>query len=284
MMQRNDGAPLTAEREYDTQLSHAIWELERAVRRGGASEAMRRTLLETHFQNIRYMEDLAQVPRPQRSVLHLQPRPGDTIMMLPAEGTSADELYGLADHFYRRGWTVLATNLAYRVLDQPSSPTYWQTCADEVTNRFDILAHYSTRIALLGVGLSGAAALHVATVRPVSEVVAVFPTIAGDPGLWERLRGSLHKLLRREATLPRTWPEQRRLAAQAARATAASIAVPLYAVIEDRDDRGRGARAAKALLHRAATKVRLLRPGEASTVRDLPPSILDDILQFLRNH
>jgi pimeloyl-ACP methyl ester carboxylesterase len=289
MADRNDGAPLTLERPYESHLSHAIWELERSVRRGGASEAMRRTLVETHFQQIRYMEDLAEVARPQRTMLQLQPRPGDTLLLLPAEGTAADELYGLAEHFYRRGWAVMATNLSYRVLGKPAySPTYWQTVADEAATRFDILAHYSTRIVVLGVGMSGLVALHLATMRRVSEVVAVFPTFDGEPGFFARLRTTLRKLvLRREEPLPRTWPEQQRLAAQSARATAATVAVPLYVVIEDRDDRserGRAARAAQKLAQRAATKVRVLRPNEASTVRDLSPSILDDIMQFLRRH
>src|SRR5262245_9885416 len=88
---------LAVEREYDTQLSHAIWELERAVRRGGASDSLRRTLVETHFQHIRHMEDMEQVPRHQRTTLQLQSRPGDTLLLLPGEGSSADELQTLAE-------------------------------------------------------------------------------------------------------------------------------------------------------------------------------------------
>jgi hypothetical protein len=288
MAVRPDGAPLTVEREYDTQLSHAIWELERAVRRGGASEAMRRTLVETHFQHIRYMEEIAEVPRHQRTMLQLQPRPGDTLLLLPGEGAGADELFGLADHFYRRGWAVMATNLAFRVLDVPGrSPIYWQTCVDEAANRYDVLAHYSTRIAVVGVGMAAVVALQLATMRRVSEIVALFPALDGDESWMARLRASIGKLLRREEHLPRTWPEQRRLAARSARATAASVGVPLYVVTEDRSDRserGRAAQAAQKLVHRAATKVRALRPNEASSVRDLSPSILDEILNFLRRH
>lgn len=286
MALRNDGAALTGEREYDTQLSHAIWELERAVRRGGASESLRRTLVETHFQHIRHMEEIAQVPRHQRTLLQLQSRPGDTLLLLPGEGTGADELQALAETFFKRGWAVMATNLAFRVLDTPGhSPTYWQTCADEAATRYDVLEHYSTRTAVLGVGLAALVALHLATMRRVSDVVALFPTLDGDPTWVERLRGSIRKLLRREDSMPRTWPEQRRLAARVARTTAEMISVPLYVLTEDRSDRserGRAARAAQRLVQRAATKVRVLRPNEAASVRDLPPAVVDDILTFLR--
>src|SRR5262245_11390167 len=99
MAARHDGATLTGEPEYDTQLSHTIWELERSVRRGGASESMRRTLVETHLQHIRHMEEIAQVPRHQRTVMQLQSRPADTLLLLPGEGSAADELQPLADIF-----------------------------------------------------------------------------------------------------------------------------------------------------------------------------------------
>ena len=120
---------LSLEREYDVQLSHTIWELERAVRRGAASEGLRRSLIEAHGQQLRYMEDIAQVPRHQRSLLLLQPRPSDAVLLLPAEGNGCDQVQPLAEQLHKRGFTVLATNLSMRTLDQPGrSPSYWQTC------------------------------------------------------------------------------------------------------------------------------------------------------------
>ena len=78
---------------------------------------------------------------------------------------------------------MLASNLAYRTLDQPlRSPQYWQTCADEAQNRYDILTHYATRVGVVGVGMSALVALHLASVRRVSEVVALFPTLGSEAG------------------------------------------------------------------------------------------------------
>jgi len=256
------------------------------ARRGTASEGLRRSLIETHTQHIRYMEDVAQVPRHQRTIVLLQAKPTPALLLLPAEGMTADELQPLAEEFHRRGFTVMATNLAYRTLDKPGrSPVYWQTCSDEVENRFDVLAHYSTRVSILGLGMGGLLGLQVATTRPVGEVVALFPTLGSQNGLLERWRATLQRLLRREATLPRTWPEQRKVAARAASANLLRASVPFYVLVEDRNDRSEQAQAmqaARKLVQRAATKVRVLRPGEAASLRDLPPAVFDEILAFLR--
>ena len=278
------GKPLSLEREYDEQLSHTIWELERSVRRGGASETLRRSLVEAHAQQLRHLEDIAEVPRPQRSQMLLQSRPTDALLLLPGEGAGCDEIQGLADFFFKRGFTVLASNLAYRTLDQPlRSPQYWQTCADEAQNRFDILNHYATRVGVIGVGMSALVALHLSSVRRVSEVVALFPTLGSEASWLERLRATLRRLVLRDARTPRGWAHQRQLAAHAAREQAARLTVPLYLVVEDRQDRseaGRSASLAHKLASRAATQVKVVAAG--TTARDLPAAVQDDILAFLR--
>jgi esterase/lipase len=278
------GSPLSLEREYDEQLSHTIWELERAVRRGGASETLRRSLIEAHAQHLRHLEDIAEVPRPQRSQLYLQGHPTEALLLLPGEGSGCDELQAMAEFFFKRGFTVLASNLAYRTLDQPlQSPQYWQTCADEAQNRYDILTHYATRVGVVGVGMSALVALHLAAVRRVSEVVALFPTLGSEAGWRERLRATLRRLVLRDTRTPRGWAHQRQLAAHAAHEHVSRLAVPLFVVVEDRHDRteaGRSAAAAQKLGGRAATQVRVVPAGTAA--RDLPAGVVDDILAFLR--
>lgn len=280
------GNRLTLEREYDIQLSHSIWEMERRLRRGPTSETFRRTLVETHVQHIRHMEEIAQLPRQQRSQLRLQPRPADSILLLPGEGMSAEELEPLAEAFHKRGLAVLNTSLAFRTLDRPGrSPIYWQACTDEAQNRFDVLTHYSTSISILGVGLAGLIAMHVAATRPVQGVIALYPALDADLTIAEKLRATMRRLFKREEIVPHTWPQQRKAAARTAGAVLTSSPVPLYVLAEDRNDRtdaGRTSQVARKLVSRAATKVRLLRPGEAPTVRDLPPSAFDEILTFLR--
>lgn len=260
--------------------------MERRVRRGPTSETFRRTLIETHVQHMRHLEEIAQVPRQQRSQLRLQQRPADSVLLLPAEGMSAEELEPLGEALHKRGFAVLNTSLAFRTLDHPGrSPIYWQSCADEAENRFDVLAHYSTSVSILGVGLAGLVALQVAAARPVNAVVALFPTLDADLTVGEKLRAAMRRLFKREEPVPRTWPQQRKAAARTANSVLTGNPVPLYVLAEDRSDRtepGRASQVARKLGSRPDTKVRLLRPGEAVRVRDLPPSAFDDILNFLR--
>ena len=276
------------EREYDPHLSHTIWELERALKLGRDSEALRRALIEAHLDQLWHLEERLAVPRPQRSFLLLQPRPSDSLLLLPGELSSAEDVLPIAEHFHQRGCAALGANLAYRTLDEPAlSPHYWQTCADEAENRFDILTPYATRVAVLGVGLGALLALHLAAVRRVSAVLAVFPTLhVGEP--WQlRWRMMLQRLLRREVRTPTGWEHQRRLAAVKAHETTGKIAVPLFVVAEDRrdnSDAGRSAQMGQKLIHRAATQVHVLRPGEEASPRALPPALLDDLLAFVRKH
>lgn len=280
------GTHLTVEREYDSQLAHTIWELERAVKRGPADETLRRSLVEAHAQHLRHMEDFAEVPRHQRSVLYLQPHPTDSVLLLPNELTGVDDVQPLADLLHRRGLSVLATNLAFRTIDQPGhSPQFWQTVADEAQNRYDMLAHFATNISIVGVGLGAVVALHTASTRRVAGVVALFPTLGSEPTWLDKLRASVRRLILRDQSTPRGWSHQRQEAAQAGRDLTATSSVPLYLLVDGREDRseaGRAARVAKKLVNRAATQVRSLRPGEAASVRDLPPAVQDEILAFLR--
>jgi esterase/lipase len=276
---------LSLEREYDVQLSHTIWELERAVRRGAASEGLRRSLIEAHGQQLRYMEDIAQVPRHQRSLLLLQPRPSEAVLLLPAEGNGADQVQPLAEQLHKRGYTVLATNLSMRTLDQAGrSPNYWQTCLDEAENRYDMLVHWSTRIAVIGVGFAAILAFHLAATRRPNGVLGFFPTF-DEESTWQRLTAKLRRWVLRD-TRPRTgWAHQRVLATRSGRETLGKVSVPMFVLAEDRNDRspaGRSALAARKLGQRSGTTVRVLRPGESAGVRDLSPALLDEVLGFLR--
>jgi hypothetical protein len=275
-------------REYDPRLGHTVWELERALKHGQDSEALRRALVEAHLDHLRQLEDRIGIERAQRSWLLAQPKPTDALLLLSGERAGADETAAVGEHFHRRGFTVFGTSLAYRDIDDPTrSPHYWQSCADEAETRYDVLAHWATRVAVLGVGVGALMGLHVASVRRVSAVLAVLPTLyVGEP--WrDRLRATLRRLMRREAQTPPGWQHQRHLAVENARGAASRLRVPLYVVAEDRHDRsesGRSTQAAQKLVSRTATQVRLLRPGEATSARDLPPAVLDEMLAFVRQN
>jgi hypothetical protein len=273
-------------REYEPHLGHTIWELERALKLGQDSEALRRALVEAHADQLRQLEDRAGVPRPQRSYLLLQPRPTEAILLLAGEGAGADETLSIGEHFYARGFTALGSSLAYRDLAEPSrSPHYWQTCADEAENRYDALVHYATRVAVLGVGLGAIMALHVASVRRVTAVLAVLPVLhVGEP--WQvRLRATMRRLLRRPEKTPPGWTHQRHLAAASGQSAASRLEVPLFLIAEERHDRSDTARTAQMahkLVSRHATQVRLVPVGQLASARDLPPALLDELLAFAR--
>ena len=128
-------------------------------------------------------------------------------------------------------------------------------------------------------------ALHLATTRRVSAVVALFPSLGSEATWLERLRATLRRVVLRDTSTPSGWQHQRRLAARAAHEAAGKVPVPLYLLVEERKDRSeaaRSARIAQKLLHRASTQVRLLRPGEATGIRELSPAIQDEIFAFLR--
>lgn len=275
-------------RDYDSRLGHTVWELERALKLGHDSEALRRALIEAHLDHTRQVEDRVGLPRPQRSWLLMQPRPTDALLLLAGEGAGADETLAIGEHFHQRGFTTFGTSLAYRdLVDVSRGPHYWQTCADEAETRYDILAHWATRIAVLGVGLGALMALHLASVRRVSAVLAVLPTLhVGEP--WRvRLQATLRRLMRRESKTPPGWQHQRHLAAESARGVTSRLRVPLFVLAEDRRDRsesGRSTQAAQKLVSRTATQVRLLRAGEATSARDLPPALLDELIAFVRQH
>jgi esterase/lipase len=242
-------------------------------------------LVEAHLDHLRYLEERSEVPRQQRSFAFLQAQPTDGALFLPGEGAGTDEVERLAEAFHQRGHSVLASALALRSLDHPGrSPQYWQTCADEAEVRYDMLAHFADRIIVVGVGVAALIALHLATRRRVDAVVALFPVLEGNPGWMQRMQSALRRLLRREEEVPRTWSGQRSDASRAARDAVDRITVPLFVVIEDRDDRsdaGRSAQAAAKLEARATTRVRRV-PAAAASARALPPDLIDEMLAFTR--
>jgi pimeloyl-ACP methyl ester carboxylesterase len=247
---------------------------------------MRRAVAEAHREHLNQLEERAGVPREQRSFLVLQQRPGDSILLLPGEGAGCDELRAAGEFFHRNGYSVLASSLAFRTLGEPGrSPLYWQTCVDEAENRYDILQHWSTRVVVLGVGLGATIALHLAAVRRVAAVLALFPTLHAAPGWRDHLRALLRKITPWRPTPAPSWSTQRELAAAGARDTMEKIAVPLFVLAEERRDRsdaGRSAQAAQRLMSRRATEVRVVRPGEVTSVAALPAALLEQMVTFAR--
>ena len=227
------------------------------------------------------------MPREKRSFLLAQERATDALLVLPGEGGGSDEVAPLAEHFHRNGFTVLASSLSFRALGEPGhSPLYWQTCVDEAENRYDILQHYSTRAVVLGVGLGATIAIHLASRRRVSAVLALFPTLHAAPSWREHLVAALRRLTPWRAKSVAGWSQQRELAASGALETAGKVEVPLYVLAEDprdRSDVGRSAQVARQLVSRAATQVRLVRPEEVRPISELPQPLLEELLTFARS-
>ena len=275
--------PLASKPEYEPQIGHTIWELERKVRRGRTSDATRYALVRAHVEQLRQIEERLDVPPEGRSFALLQERAVPAILMLAGEGQTCENLRPLATRLHARGLSVLATSLAYRQFDRPGvTPTYWQTCLDEAENRYDMLEHCTTEIAVVGVGLGAALALHLAARKRVHAVVALFPILDTQLGLGEQLRAVLRRLMRSRQGTPATWSMQRRMAARLAQEKVA--ATPVIVVSEDRRDRsdtGRSLHAARALAAHKPVHLILLPPGHPASPDTLPDDIVNRVLEQL---
>jgi pimeloyl-ACP methyl ester carboxylesterase len=275
-------APPKPEPPYDSQIAHTIWELERSMRRGRPSEASRRALLSAHVEHLRMLEERLGVAVESRSQVLLQGRIAPGALLIPGEREGCERLRNLAEHLYAGGFTVLASSLAYRSFDRPGvAPTYWQTCLDEAENRYDMLDHYASRVAVVGVGLGAAVALHLAARKRVHAVAALFPVFDAAQGWGERLRAFLRRALPRAAKVPAGWSVQRRMAARQAQG---KVAVPLVVVAEERSDRsdaGRSLRAVRALMGHKPLQLLLIPEGSPATPEALPAEILAQLVGFL---
>lgn len=276
-------APLASRPEYEPQIGHTIWELERKVRRGRTSDATRCALVRAHVDQLRQIEERLGVPEEGRSFALLHERSAPAGLMLPGEGETCENLRKLGARLHERGWNILASSLSYRQLDRPGiTPTYWQTCLDEAENRYDMLEHCATQIAVLGVGLGAALALHLAPRKRVHAVVALFPILDTRLGLGEQLRAVLRRMMRPRQTAPAGWSMQRRMAARQAQEKLS--ATPVIVVSEDRrdgSDTGRSLRAARGLAAHKPVHLLLLPAGQPTSPDTLPDDILNRMLEHL---
>lgn len=275
------------EAAYDSQIAHTIWELERAVKKGRVSEATRRVLLESHVHQLQMIEERVGVPPEQRSFLLLQKRPGPGILLLPGESESCDSLRSVARYFHRAGLNVLCSSLSYRILDvSGQSPTFWQTCIDEARNRYDMLCHCSNRLSILGVGMSAAVALELASSVRFQSMLALFPVFHADVALSERLKNVARKVFPAWVKSRPDWSSQREMLTSVARRKARKSSLPLYVVAEERKDRteaGRSARFSESLTANAA-KVRLVPATQATSPSKLPEAVLEELTKFVRQN
>ncbi len=277
--------PRPSDTEYDSQVAHTIWELERRVRRGRTSDATRRALLSAHIDQLRMIEERLGLPEAGRSFALLQSRVAPAALLLPAENEACEHLVPLAEHLHRRGFNVLVSSLSYRRLGQPPhSPQYWQTCLDEAENRYEMLNHYASRLSVVGVGLGAVMALHLASKKRVHAIVALYPTLEVPVGLNDRLRALVRRVFPRWMSNPPGWSMQRRMAAEGARSKLQQLNVPVLAVAEDRrdGDEGRVTRAAQKLGASDVAQVELVPRGRGAVAGDLPENTLDTLVAFLR--
>jgi dienelactone hydrolase len=235
---------------------------------------------------MRLIEERAGVDEEGRSFALLQGRVAPGVLLLPGEMQDCRVVRRLAERFYERGNTVLASSLAYRTLDLPGlSPVYWQTCLDEAENRYDMLQHYASRVGIVGAGLGATMALHVATTKRVNNVVALMPTFDARVGIGERMRALLRRVVPRRRKPPAGWSTQRSVAAENAREAAAKHAIPLLVIAEERRDRsdvGRSVRVAQRLASQSGGPIHLFPPGTVESPDELPDELVEKVMTFLR--
>ncbi len=269
--------------EYDNEVAHTIWELERGVRRGYGGEATRLALLQAHVEQMRLLEARLDIPEAGRSFLLLQDKSAPSVLMLPGEGQNCAGLHALGSRLHRAGFGVLASSLAYRSLERPGlSPFYWQTCLDEAENRYDMLNHYATRIAVVGVGLGAAIALHLATRKRLNAVVTLFPVLDARLGATDRLRTMMRNVAPRLFKSPPQWTMQRRLATEGVHKATSQFGAPILVLTEEHNqqgDAGRSLRFIKQLTERGGAQLQVVPAGVTEA---LPDAAIDTLLAFLK--
>ena len=270
---------------YDYEVAHTIWELERTVRRGRVSDDTRLALLNAHVQQLRMVEGRLGVAEAGRSFALLQDRIAPSVLLLPGEEQGCENLRSFANSLHRAGFSVLASSLAYRGLGQPGqSPSYWQTCLDEAENRYDMLNHYASRIAVVGVGLGAAIAMHLATRRRVNAVIALFPVLDAALGTGDRIRVALRNLMPRVFKKPTGWNMQRRLATDGVRKAMGQVTAPVLALAEDGASGRDGNRTLRLLqrLGEGSTLTLQQVPAGATSPDTLSSAAVDKLVTFLK--
>ena len=286
-MNRNNpkGSSQEDREAYDSQIAHTIWELEQTVRKGRVTAETRRVLIEAHSSQMELIEERAGIGEKDRSFLLLQNRVSPGILILAGEGEGTEDLKPVARFFHRAGFNVLVTTLAWRDHTRPAySPTFWQTCLDESSNRLDMLAVYSNRMTVMGCGLSASIMLHLVQDNKVNSLIALFPTLHADVSFRERFRLALQRWLPRTRKDPPPWNMQRRMATDLARNKAKNLEVPTLLVVEDLHDKtelGRSASMADRLFSRRADEVKRV-PSAQSSPRLLPQLMLEKLVEFAR--
>ena len=287
-MNRNNpkGSALDSDREqYDSQIAHTIWDLEQSVRKGRVTAETRRVLIEAHASQLEIIEERASIGEKDRSFLLLQDRVSPGILLLAGEASGTEDLKPVARFFHRAGFNVLATTLAWRDQERPAyTPTFWQTCLDESSNRFDMLHVYSDRMTVGGCGLSASIMLHLAEDKKIDSLIALFPNLHSDVSFRERFKMMLKRWLPRGHKEPAAWNMQRRMVTDLARTKAKNLDVPTLLVVEDLHDKtelGRSAATAERLFSRRADEVKLVPSAQASP-RLLPQLKLEKLVCFAR--
>ena len=242
-------------------------------------------LIEAHASQLETVEKRAGINENNRSLLLLQNRVSPEIMLLAGEGAGTDELRPIARFFHRAGFNVLCTTLAWRDYERPGySPTFWQTCLDESSNRFDMLQVYSNHVTVLGCGLSAALMVHLANDKKIHRMIALFPALHADVSFRERFQFALRRWIPSTRKDPPKWNMQRRMAADLARGRAKKMKIPILLIVEDLHDKselGRSAATAEQLFAGRSDIVKRVPSAQASP-RLLPQLILEKLVESSR--
>ena len=219
-------------------LNENVWELERAVASGRATRALRLSLLRAQAQQIAYMEERLGVDLAARSSLRVSEEAKDGVLLIHGtQGTPAD-LQPLADALFAAGFTVFNLRLAGHALPgKRSEDTPWQACAEDLLNRYRLLAAASPQVHLVGLSFGAALALQLALKPGPASYVLISPAIF--PKMRFLQRGLIQLGLDRWAWLRRRmgWEEDLTEAMDAARQSESWRDLPLLAAVAADDSR-----------------------------------------------
>lgn len=182
-------------------ISHSIWELRRQLKKNPDDAELRKDFIKFYFESRLYVEQRNGVPGGDRSFLLLQEREAPLCILFHGAGGSPDEMRGLGEHLFGRGYTVYAN---YLPLSKSTGDSYelgsvrhklhkrktgnkragilrgenqWSICMSETEVMLDALLCYTPNTYLVGFSFGGTIALHIINKYPVRGAILIAPAL-----------------------------------------------------------------------------------------------------------
>ncbi len=182
-------------------IGHSVWELKKRLDENPRDVELRRDFLQFFHSSRMYVEQRNGVQREDRSFLLLQERESPLCILIHGAGGSPDEMKGLGEHLFDRGYTIYGISLPMSKSSRDSQGgdstrgglfrrrtgnwktgslrgyDQWSICLSETEVVLDALQSYSPNTYIIGFSFGGTIALRVLDKYPVKGAVLISPVL-----------------------------------------------------------------------------------------------------------